>query len=265
MSPGRQEATSEPSKAAKFWGLPWTTYPVKATGMSNFEVRQQSEILFRKNIRIPLLLLQHQFFGCCLWILSLWIECSSATINLFCFPSHFPPELAAVRYSHDKSLFLAALSCQVSWRTRRRRRRWCSHTCSPTGLGPAMARAPPASETSPLTPTFLQHCQNASVQSQCPGEKAEKHLNYFLQKISKRFNCCKSVLIGTEWISDGNLLSFLPVSLPPRSQGNPAGAARNPHLLGSLPGIQPKKSLWLWIWDSPALQFPRHYSSCAAH
>lgn len=122
-------------------------------------------------------------------------------------------------------------------------RRRCSHTCSPTGLGPAMARAPPASETSPLTPTFLQHCQNASVQSQHPGEKVEKHLNYFLQKISKRFNCCKSVLIGTRWISDGNLLSFLPVSLPPRSQGNPAGAARNPHLLGRLPGIQPKKSL----------------------
>lgn len=122
-------------------------------------------------------------------------------------------------------------------------RRRCSHTCSPTGLGPAMARAPPASETSPLTPTFPQRCQNASVQSQRPGEKAEKHLNYFLQKISKRFNCCKSILIATGWISDGNLLSFLPVSLPLRSQGNPAGAARNSHLLGCLPGTRPKKSL----------------------
>lgn len=93
------------------------------------------------------------------------------------------------------------------------------------------------------THTFPQGCQNASVQSQHPGEEAGMHLNYFPQKISKMFNCSKSILITTRWISDGNFLSFLPAYPPPRSQGNPARAARNSHLLGNLPGTQPKKSL----------------------
>lgn len=149
-----------------------------------------------------------------------------------------------MRYSHDKSLFLAALSCQVSWRTRRRRRKEAMFPhLQPHRAGASHGKSPASLGDQPSHTHLPAALPNASVQSQCPGEKAEKHLNYFLQKISKRFNCCKSVLIGTGWISDGNLLSFLPVSLPPRSQGNPAGAARNPHLLGSLPGIQPKKSL----------------------
>lgn len=178
MSPGRQEATSEPSKAAKFWGLPWMTYPVKATGMSNFEVRQQSEILFRKNIRIPLLLLQHQFFGCRLWILSLWTECSSATINLFCFPSHFPPELAAVRYSHDKSLFLAALSCQVSWRTRRRRRKEAMFPhLQPHRAGASHGKSPASLGDQPShthLPAALPKCFSAEPTSWGEGGEASK-------------------------------------------------------------------------------------------
>lgn len=54
------------------------------------------------------------------------------------------------------------------------------------------------------------------VQSQRPGEKAGMRLNYFPQKMSKMRNCSKSILIATRWISDGNLLSFLP-AYPPKT------------------------------------------------
>lgn len=91
-----------------------------------------------------------------------------------------------------------------------------SHAYSPTTVGPAVAGALLASETCPCTHTFPRSCQNAAMQSQCPGEKAGMHLSYFPQKIAKMFNCSKSVLITTRWMSDGNLLSFLS-AYPPKA------------------------------------------------
>lgn len=182
------------------------------------------------------------------------------------FPSIFLliPDLIAMKHPEIAPECWVSLHCwlspakSVSEGEGGEERRGRSRACSPTALGPAVARVLLARDLHSHTHTFPQGCQNASVQSQHPGEEAGMHLNYFSQKISKMFNCSKSILITTRWISDGNFLSFLPAYPPPRSQGNPARAARNSHLLGNLPGTQPKKSLWLWLPDSPALQFPRH-------
>lgn len=177
-------------------------------------VRQWSEILFRKSVRLPLLFVPPPTFCSLLWILLDWTEPSSATINISYFPSHFPssswPNCYEAPWSSSwwvSQWFSPAKS--VSEREGGEERRWCSHACSPTAQGPAIARALLASETCAFTHTFLQSFQNVSVQSHCPREKARMHLNYLHQKISEIFNCNKSILIITRWISDGNLLSFL--------------------------------------------------------
>lgn len=137
-------------------------------------------------------------------------------------------------------------------------RKQCSRACCLTALGPAVARSLLASETCTFAHTFPQSCQNASVQSQPPREKVRMHLNYFPQKISKMFNCSKSILITTRWISDGNLLSFLPAYLPSGSHGKPEGAAETPISWEVYQAHSQRSCLWLWLPDSPADQFPRH-------
>jgi len=55
-------------------------------------------------------------------------------------------------------------------------------------------------------PTGRPECLSAEPESRGAGGD----LNYFPQTTSKMFNWSKSILITTRWISDGNLLSFLP-------------------------------------------------------
>lgn len=144
-----------------------------------------------------------------------------STLLVFSPIFHLLPDLITIRHpekTSDESFFPSdsLLPSQSVGEEVGVERSQHSHAYGPMALGPAMAGALLSPEPCTCTHTTPQSCQNAAMQSQHPGEEAGTHLSYSPQKISQMFNCRKSILITTRWVSDGGLLSFLS-AYPPKA------------------------------------------------